>query len=133
LRSDPSLLPGAVEELQRYDGPVQMNGRVATEEMELFGVPLRKGQLVRLCLGSANRDEAHYADADRLDITRTGIDHLGYGRGIHYCVGDEFGRFQARSALRALLDRGPNLRLAGDVAWLPSASNRGLATLPVQF
>jgi cytochrome P450 len=134
LRSDPSLLPGAVEELQRYDGPVQMNDRVALDDIELFGLPVRKGQLVRLCLASANRDSEHYPDADRLDITRKVTDHLGFGRGLHYCVAAHLGTLQARTAIAELLKAAPDLRLTdAKLRFLPSASNRGLVALPVEF
>jgi cytochrome P450 len=95
---------------------------------------VHKGQLVRLCLASANRDEDHYPAADRLDITRTVTDQLGYGHGLHHCVGAYLGRAQARAALRALLDAAPGLRGTGDrLRFLPSASNRGLLALPVNF
>ncbi len=134
LRGDPSLLPRAVEELDRFDGPVQMNGRVATEDIEFLGIPVKQGQLVRLCLGSANRDPDQFPEPDRLDITREANGHLGFGKGLHYCVGAELGRFQARAAIGALLERAPGLRLATeDLQWSPSASNRGLMALPVQF
>lgn len=134
LRRDPSLLPGAMEELNRYDGPVQMNGRVATEDLELLGVPVKKGQLIRLCLASANRDPEFVPDPDRLDVTRQGVRHLGFGRGIHYCVGSEIGRLASRSAMAAVLERLPAVRLATeDLEWNFSASNRGLKALPVEF
>jgi cytochrome P450 len=134
LRRDPSLLSGAIEELNRYDGPVQMNGRVATEDLEFLGVPVKQGQLVRLCLGSANRDAGRFPEPDRLDITREVGGHLGFGKGIHYCVGAELGRLQARTAIGALLERAPGLRLASeDLQWSPSASNRALTALPVEL
>jgi cytochrome P450 len=134
LRRDPSLLAGAVEELNRYDGPVQMNGRVALEDLEFLTVPVQKGQLVRLCLGSANRDGDRFPGADRLDITREAGAHLGFGKGIHYCVGAELGRLVARTAIAALLERAPGLRLATeDLQWSPSASNRALMALPVEL
>jgi cytochrome P450 len=134
LRADRSLLPMAVEELQRYDGPVQMNDRVALTDLRLFGVDVSQGQLVRLCLGSANRDDERYADADRLDLGRVVTDQLGYGRGLHHCVGATLGQVQARIAIGALLDRAPGMRLTGErIRFLPSAGNRGLVALPVEF
>src|SRR5207249_4541433 len=124
----------ALEELDRYDGPVQMNGRVATEDIEFLGIPVKQGQLVRLCLGSANRDPDQFPEPDRLDITRDANGHLGFGKGLHYCVGAELGRLQARAAVGALLERAPGLRLASeDLQWSPSASNRALMALPVQL
>lgn len=134
LLADRSLLPNAVEEMQRYDGPVQMNDRVVTEDMEVCGVPMRQGQLVRLCLASANRDPARHADPDRFDIGRADPQHFGYGHGLHYCVAAMLGRMQARAALSALLDRAQKVRLTGaKLRYLPSASNRGLIALPVEF
>jgi cytochrome P450 len=134
LRGDPTLIPNAVEELHRFDGPVQMNDRVALEGIELFGREVHEGQLVRLCLASANRDGAHYRDADRLDVTRTVADQLGYGHGLHECVGARLGRLQARALLRLLLPAAPGLRHTGaKLRYLPSASNRGLTALPVEF
>jgi cytochrome P450 len=134
LRADPSLLPGAVDELQRFDGPVQMNDRVATSDLELFGVPLHRGQLVRLCLASANRDSDWHPDGDRLDVTRTAPEHFGYGHGLHHCVAAALGRLQGRTAIGALLDSAPNLRLTGaKLRFMPSASNRGMVALPVEF
>lgn len=81
LRAEPALLPGAVEELQRFDGPVQMNDRVAVEDMTFAGVELAKGELVRLCIAAANRDPERYPDPDRLDLSRQADGQLGYGRG----------------------------------------------------
>ena len=107
LRADRSLLPGAVEELQRFDGPVQMNDRVATGDMDLLGMELHKGQLVRLCLASANRDSAWHPDADRLDVTRKDAEHFGYGHGLHYCVAAAFGRRQARTRVRGAAGQRP--------------------------
>jgi cytochrome P450 len=134
LRADRSLLPAAIEELQRYDGPVQMNDRVALTDLHLFGIDVSQGQLVRLCLGSANRDEERYPGADQLDIGRTVTDQLGYGHGLHDCVGAMLGRVQARIAIGALLDSAPGMRLTGDrLRFLPSAGNRGLVALPVEF
>lgn len=134
LREDRSLLPDAVEELQRYDGPVQMNDRVALTDITVAGAQVRQGQLVRLFLGSANRDGDHYPDPDRLDLDRKVTDQLGYGHGLHHCVGATLGRMQARIALDALLDAAPQLRLApGKLRFLPSPSNRGLVALPVEF
>jgi cytochrome P450 len=134
LRADPSLLPSAVEELHRFDAPAQMNDRVATEDMELFGVPVHKGQLVRLCLASANRDCDWQPHADRLDVTRSDPKHLGFGHGLHYCVAAALGRLQSQAAFGALLDCAPNLRLTdAKLRFMPSASNRGLVALPVEF
>ncbi|HEY0168570.1 MAG TPA: cytochrome P450 [Jatrophihabitans sp.] len=135
LRADRSLLPGAVEELQRFDGPVQMNDRVAVTDQEFAGLELRAGELVRLCIAAANRDPQRYPDPDTLDLGRDADGQLGYGRGLHYCIGEQLGRLQTRVAIDALLERAPGLRLADgeEVTFLPSVSNRGLARMAVRF
>jgi len=134
LRDNPGLLPGAVEELHRFDGPVQMNDRVAVADFEFLGRGIRKGQLVRLCLGSANRDEERFPDPGRLDLCRELGGQLGYGHGLHACVGDALGRIQARIAIGELLSSAPALRVATEkLRYLPSPSNRGLTALPVEF
>lgn len=134
LRADRSLIPTAVEELQRFDGPVQMNDRVALADLDLAGHRVRQGELVRLCLASANRDAAYVVDGDRLDVGRVTTGQLGYGHGLHHCVGEALGRIQARAALAGLLEQAPGLRWGeGKVRYLPSTSNRGLRTLPVEF
>ncbi|MBS2962341.1 cytochrome P450 [Actinocrinis puniceicyclus] len=134
LRDERSLLPGAIEELQRFDGPVQMNDRVALADIEIDGQPVTKGQVVRLCLASANRDEEQFPDADRLDLRREVRGQLGYGHGLHACIGAALGRAQTRHALGALLDFGPGLRATAQRRrYLPSPSNRGLVSLPVEF
>ena len=134
LRTEPGLLPGAVEELQRYDGPVQMNDRVAVADMTFAGVELKAGELVRLCIAAANRDPERFADPDRLDVGRAPDGQLGYGRGLHYCIGEHLGRVQTRVAIAGLLDRAPGLRLTGEeVVFLPSVSNRGLARMTVEL
>jgi cytochrome P450 len=134
LRRDPAAAPAVVEELHRYDGPVQMNDRVALTDLDLFGQRIGKGDLVRLCLASANRDERQFPDPDRLDPTRDTAGALGYGHGIHHCVGAALGRIQATAALTALTDPARELRLGeGKLRYLPSTSNRGLIALPVEF
>jgi cytochrome P450 len=135
LRADPGLLPGAVEELARYDGPVQMNDRVATEDMSLYGLDVKRGQLVRLCIGAANRDEDRYPDPERLDLGRTASHQLGYGHGMHSCVAAHLGGQQAQAAIGALARQAPALRIAAgaEPRFRPSMSNRGLSELLVEF
>lgn len=134
LRADRSLLSGAVEELQRFDGPVQMNDRVATADQEFAGFELKAGELVRLCIAAANRDPERYPEPDTLDLSRKADGQLGYGRGLHYCIGEQLGRIQTRLAIDGLLDRAPGLRLADEeVTFLPSVSNRGVARMAVLF
>jgi cytochrome P450 len=134
LRENPATVPAAVGELQRYDGPVQMNDRVALADLDLFGQRIGEGDLVRLCLASANRDPQRFAQPDRLDPSRDTSGALGYGHGIHHCVGAALGRIQATAALIALVDPALEMRHGeGKLRFLPSTSNRGLLALPVEF
>ncbi len=112
LRSRPELMPSAVEEFLRYESPVQRQLRLVTEDFELHGQRIRKGQIVSPFLGAANRDPAHFTDPDRLDITRTDHRHTAFGYGIHFCLGAPLARLDAPIAFAALLSRFPRLRLA---------------------
>ena len=106
------LIDGAVEELLRYDPPVQWTSRVAGEDIELRGRLLRRGDIVLASVGSANRDPEMFKDPDRLDIRRAENKHLSFGTGIHFCLGAALARMEARIVIGKLLDRFPNLRLA---------------------
>ena len=134
LRDDPALLPGAIEELLRYDGPVQRTGRMAAEDVEIGGVAIPTGTLVLGLLGAANRDPAQFVEPDRLDVTRDEPRHVAFGAGIHYCLGAPLARLEGQVAIGAVLRRFPGLRL--DVerpAWRPSSALRGLEALPVRL
>ncbi|HEY3062187.1 MAG TPA: cytochrome P450 [Chloroflexota bacterium] len=133
LRSNPALLPGAVEELLRYDSPVQRSGRAVLADVELNGIVLHQGERVNVLIGAANRDPAQFNDPDRLDITRSNaVQHLSFAAGIHYCVGAPLARLEAQLALGALLRFAPELRLATDnPAWRATFVLRGLSALPV--
>jgi cytochrome P450 len=132
LQDDPGLLPGAIEELLRYDGPVQRTGRMAACDAEIGGVPIPAGSLVLGLLGAANRDPAQFAEPDRLDIMRDEPRHLGFGSGIHYCLGASLARLEAQVAIGTLVRRFPALTLAIECpAWRPSSTLRGLEALPV--
>ncbi|MEX3101065.1 MULTISPECIES: cytochrome P450 [unclassified Streptomyces] len=115
LRDDMTLMPRAVEEFVRWCGPdIVVRMRLAAEDVELHGVRVRKGDCVQFVLVSANRDPRRFPDGDRLDITRAGTEeHLGFGQGIHYCVGAGLSRVHCEVALGVLLERFPQLRLAG--------------------
>ena len=132
LHDDPSLVEGAVEELLRYDSPVQTDGRTVLEEMELEGKKLRPGQRMVLLIGSANRDARVYDRPNRLDITRDESPHISFGRGIHHCVGAPLARMEGRIVFRALVEKFAAIRLAETQ---PRFKNnivlRGLETLPV--
>ena len=132
LRGDPSLLPRAVDELLRYDSPVQFTARIATRDLEFGDVAMKKGQRVALMLAAANRDPARFAGPDRLDVTRAENPHLGFGHGMHFCLGSSLARLEARVAFEAVLERFPAMKLAGErPAWHDSFGFRGLVELPV--
>lgn len=138
LRADPALWPGAVHELMRWCGPVQLTQlRYATTDLELGGVPIRRGEIVQTVLVSANRDPREYHDPDRLDVQRRpsarGEGHVGFGHGAHYCLGAALARQEAEVALHGLFDRFPDLALAVDEPeWMPVPGMRRLARLPVR-
>ena len=132
LRDDPGLIPAAVDELLRYDSPVQMTLRCAVENCDIDGVPLRAGQDVILLGGSANRDPEAFEHPDQLDFNRQKQDHISFGRGIHYCLGAGLARLEGRIAFEMLLDRFDSLRLLTDrPAFRYSIVLRGLESLPV--
>jgi cytochrome P450 len=134
LRADLTLLPGAVEELLRYDSPVQRTARISDTDVELDGRKIPKGSLVITAIGAANRDPAHFPDPDRLDIRRRDNRHVAFGFGIHFCLGAPLARLEGQIALDTLLRRMPGLRLATSVPeWRESSTLRGLKTLPVTF
>ena len=103
LRADPALVPQAVDELLRYDSPVQLTVRRATRDVELDGGKIPEGEMVALLLGSANRDERQFDEPDRLDFGRDTRHHIGFGFGTHFCVGAGLARLEVRTALEALL------------------------------
>ncbi|MFI9847555.1 cytochrome P450 [Nonomuraea sp. NPDC051941] len=136
LRADPGLLPAAVEEFLRYDGPVSTSTlRFTKEPVTIGGTEIPAGQLVLVSFLSANRDAAQFADADRLDVTRAPGQHVAFGHGIHYCLGAPLARTEGAVAFRHLLERFPGLRLAVPeerLAWRPGLLMHGLTGLPVR-
>jgi cytochrome P450 len=137
LRTDPSLMSTAVEELLRFDSPVERTiTRWAATDAELGGETIARGDLVIAVVGSANRDHAQFPDAARLDLSRSENKHVGFGRGPHYCLGAPLARVETEIALGTLLRRLPNLRLAiapDDLYWRPIPLFRSLASLPVEW
>jgi cytochrome P450 len=133
LRDNPSLIGSAVEELLRYDSPVQRVGRVALEDVELNGRFYPAGQRINMLVGAANRDPAQFPDPDRLDVGRANASqHQSFAAGIHYCVGAPLARLEAQLAIVALLRRYPNLRLVDEhPKWRPTFVLRGLSALEV--
>lgn len=134
---DSGLLATGVEELLRYDGPVELaTWRFATEPLTVGGQRIAAGDPVLVVLAAADRDPARFDAPDTLDLSRTDNQHLGYGHGIHYCLGAPLARLEGQTALATLLRRMPDLRLAGDPAdlrWRGGLIMRGLRTLPVEF
>ena len=135
LRENPALIPGAMEELLRYDSSVQMTGRSLLEDVELRGVALPKGANVVCFLGAANRDPEAFPDPDRLDVTRTKITPLSFGGGIHFCLGAQLARIEAQEAFAGLLRRFPEMTLPekDTPSWRRSFTLRGLTKLPVRW
>jgi len=134
LKQKPALVKGAVEELLRYDSPVQYLKRIALEDIEYAGNVISKTEQVILIIGSAHRDPMQFADADSLDITRSDNKHVALGGGIHYCLGASLARLEAEVAFNNILSRFPNLQLGGDKpAYRDSAGLRGLISLAVRF
>jgi cytochrome P450 len=134
LQADPALIPGAVEELLRYDSPVQFTSRVLKADLALGGKQLRAGQTVLLLLGAANRDPAQFPNPDRLDVGRADNKHLAFGLGSHFCLGAPLARLEGRIVFETLLRRLPKLRLAGPApVYRQNFNLRGLEALEVAF
>ncbi|WP_412517929.1 cytochrome P450 [Actinomadura madurae] len=137
LRRRPELLPSAVEELLRFDGPLAWaSQRIALEDMEIAGTPIPKGAWVHVSLGAADRDPAVFEAPDRLDVTRAPKRHVAFGHGIHFCLGAPLARLEGQIAIGGLLDRFPGLALAVPAADLrhhrTGSIVRGLVSLPVR-
>ncbi|GHC67333.1 cytochrome P450 family protein [Streptomyces cinnamoneus] len=134
---DESLLATGVEELLRYDGPVELaTWRFATQDLVIGGRRIAEGDPVLVVLAAANRDPERFTGPDTLDLARRDNQHLGYGHGIHYCLGAPLARLEGQTALATLLRRLPDLRLAVDpeeLRWRGGLIMRGLRTLPVGF
>ncbi len=124
--------PRAVDELLRFDPPVQRMGRVAKEDFEVSGRRIVAGDRVFLVMGAAHRDERAFASPDSLDVLRTDNRHLALGLGAHYCVGAALGRMEAEVALGEMLRRMPRIELAqGELRWAHNATIRGLESLRI--
>ncbi|HEX6292595.1 MAG TPA: cytochrome P450 [Herpetosiphonaceae bacterium] len=134
LRRNPSLIKGALEEMVRYECPVQLIARIAIEDMEIHGAQIKRGQTVAVVLGSANRDPEQFSDPDRFDITRIGSRPVSFGHGAHVCIGMALAYVEAGVALTTLLERLPNLRLVNATPdWSPTFLFRSLRSLPLAF
>lgn len=132
--SDRSKIDLLVEEILRWESPVQYVSREATERTELSGCEVPEKAMLSVALGSANRDERHYDDPNRFDLHRNNADHLGFGFGEHFCAGSHLARLEVDIALNALLDRLPNLRLdRGEKSTVVGLAFRSPDRMPVLF
>ena len=134
LRHQPSLIESAVEEILRYDGPVQTTSRTALEDMQIGDRQIAKGDRLSLTLGAANRDPEQFSEPDRFDIERNEGRHLGFGFGIHFCLGGALARMEGQAAISSVVRRMPKLKLeAGEIEWRDNPVLRGIKALPVTF
>jgi unspecific monooxygenase len=132
LRADHSLVPGAIEELMRYDTPLQLFERWVLDDIEIDGTVVPRGAELALLFGSANHDPAAFTAPDRLDLTRKDNPHISFSAGIHYCIGAPLARLELAASMRALLEHAPTLRLATDPQRKPNFVIRGLEGLSVE-
>jgi cytochrome P450 len=134
LRDNPALIGSAVEEVLRYDGPVQRTARIPSEDVVIGGQTIGKGEMVMPFIGAADRDPAQFPEPDRLDITRTDNRHIAFGWGIHFCLGAPLARVEGQIAINTLVQRLPKLELATAAPeFRQSLTLRGLKSLPVSF
>ena len=134
LRADPSLMNRAIEEVLRFEGPIKILIRWVAQDHDRDGRPVRAGDRVFLVLQSANRDEGTFASPDRFDISRPAKPmHVGFGRGVHACLGAQLARIEARVALPRILDRLGDIRVLGDVTWRPNISSRAVSGLRIGY
>jgi hypothetical protein len=134
LQDDPSLIPSAVEELLRFESPIQHTARVAPEDFTLGGKLIRRGQTVVAVLAAGNRDPERFANPDVLDLKRGDKGHLAFGWAAHFCFGAPLARMEGQIAFSTILRRLKNLELASeDFVWRENLGLRGLSGLPVRF
>jgi cytochrome P450 PksS len=137
LRADPTLMKAAIEELMRYSPPVLFaTSRYAREDLTIAGTQIPKGEMVLAALGSANYDESKFEDPETLMLDRPNNQHVGFGSGIHYCLGAPLARLEASIAFQVLFEQLPKLRLAvppEQLRWHSSLITRGVKALPVKF
>jgi len=134
LQQDPTLIGSAIEELLRYDGPVQRTARIPSEDVTIGGRTIARGEMVMPFIGAADRDPVQFPEPDRLDIGRADNRHIAFGWGIHFCLGAPLARIEGQIAINTLLRRLPKLALATDrPEYRQSLTLRGLKALPVSF
>ncbi|MFD5639770.1 cytochrome P450 [Streptomyces sp. NPDC127077] len=133
LRADHTLIPTAVEELMRYDTPLQLFERWVLDDIEIDGTTVPRGAEIAMLFGSANRDTAVFQDPETLDLARAENPHISFSAGIHYCIGAPLARIELAASMSALLTKAPGLRLAGEPVRKPGLVIRGLESLPVEI
>ena len=132
LRQNPELIRSAIEELLRYESPVQYTARIALEDVDICGVRLPRGEPLMFLIAAANRDPQRFEDPDRLNLKRTNNPHLAFGAGAHSCIGNQLARLEGQVAIWKLLQKFPHMRLAHPkMEWIPSLGLRGLKELRV--
>jgi cytochrome P450 len=133
LKADPGLIDLAVEEFLRFDAPTQRGIRTAREDFEIAGRPIRKGQLLHVMIGAANRDPEQFADPDRLDVAREPNRHVTLGHGVHYCLGAALARMELREAIAGFLERHSGYEIdTPEVSFMDRTASRRLTSLPVR-
>ena len=132
LRDNPEMLDTAINELLRYDSPVQLDGRIVREEVEIDGNLIRPGQRLICAIGAANRDPAVFANPNVLDIGRAEKSHIAFGRGIHHCLGAPLAMLEGRVAFSALLDRFPSMNLIAEPEFREQVVLRGVEELWIE-
>lgn len=133
LKEDPGLIRPGIEELLRYDSPVQFVIRIVKEPMTVRGQDFVRGDAMLLVVGAGNRDPEQYADPDSLDVGRKDIKHLSFGGGIHFCLGSMLARMEAQAVFEGLITQLPEIELAvDDLKWRPHINLRGLESLPIR-
>jgi len=137
LNKDRTLIYSAIEEMLRYDGPVEVaSARWAIEDMTFYGQKISKGEMILIALDAASHDPEHFQDPETFDITRQYNKHLAFGKGIHHCLGAPLARLEGQVAIHALLERYPNLQLAVEpnaLQWRPGLLLRGMEILPIKL
>jgi cytochrome P450 len=133
MANDPAVMPVAIEELLRYDAPIQSLSRLTMTDEEIHGTVIPAGSRVLLVWASANRDEERWPEPDRIDLSRERKRHLAFGEGIHYCIGAPLARLEAAIVFREVLSLMPEYQLNGDVTRIYTPHERGLERLPVRF
>jgi cytochrome P450 len=133
LIRDPSAIPAAIEEVLRYESPICQDVRTTTRDVEVGGTTIPAGKNVILVLGSANRDEGVFPQGEDMDLTRNIKRHLAFGEGVHFCLGAQLARVEARIAIEEFLKRVPEYEITGAIEWSQASVLRGPVTLPARF